>query len=325
VLITATDRSDPTLVDSATVEFVQKRVVVLVQGVTTHLSETNDQDIFPLLRNRLAAAGFVRASRGTPEVRSECADQFDSDNDQIPNDGCALILNFSYAGGGIGPGGVWVPTPYECRDTANDLASSVGLLRLLLLNISSENPNTRFVIVGHSQGGFLALQSLRWASDFKIDAVVTLDGALGGTPRFETAVAAEFGCWGKPAAQDLFHMWKSTHLHLAQGTSAIFGFGPRPRPSNGTLVSSARSLGTRVMTIGSRDDCVFNPGKCALPGVDNTSTQIVETADVPVMLDLGQNCQFSQENCILPSHAEAWQNGTVVSEVIKFIGAPMIP
>ena len=81
------------------------------------------------------------------------------------------------------------------------------------------------------------------------------------------------------------------------------------------------------MTVGSWDDCVFNPKRCALLGVDNTSSQIVETADFYMRFHLGQNCSYWElgDECIEFSHAVVHENATVVNQVIAFIGAPTAP
>jgi hypothetical protein len=77
------------------------------------------------------------------------------------------------------------------------------------------------------------------------------------------------------------------------------------------------------MTIGSRDDCVFNPARCSVGFIDNSSTQIVETANVRMILDLGQNCPFNL-NCVKQSHNEVLDDPTVLSAVETFIGAPTV-
>jgi pimeloyl-ACP methyl ester carboxylesterase len=317
VLLTASDTSNTALVGSTTIEFVQKRVVVLLQGINTELFANIDDPVFPHIRSRLT--GFQRATRGSAEEGEDCLDDLDSDGDGIPNDGCPLIINYSYNGGMIGQDGIWKSYSYSCLDTAQKLDSSLALLVSLLQEVSAANPNTRFVVVGHSQGGFLALQSLRWASNVALDAVVTLDGALGGTPSIVTGAAATFSCWGDPAARDFYEVWISTNAHSTQGTTAKSGPGQR---SNGELVTTARSLGIRIMTIGSRDDCVFNPARCAVGFIDNSSSQIVETANVHLMLDLKQNCPFI---CIKESHSEVLGNPTVLNAVETFIGAPTVP
>jgi hypothetical protein len=261
--------------------------VVFVQGIKTELSLADDQETFPSIRSRLVGAGFLRATRNNPEVGAACADPFDNDGDGVPND--------------------------------NKLDRSLSQLETLLREFTVENPNTRLVVVGHSQGGLLALQSLQWAGKLPLDAVITLDGAVGGTPHFETGVAANFSCWGDPAARELNKLWKSTKDHVAQGTTAAFASKKMP---NTRLVTLARSTGTRVMTIGSSDDCVFNPGQCSLPGADNTSTQVVETANIAATLSLGQNCAFA---CVVESHSEVLRNPEVLNAIEIFVGNPILP
>jgi hypothetical protein len=324
--LTATDTSDPSLSASALIEFVPKQLAVLVQGVQSDLSEATDQSVFTAVRLRLTQAGFLRAVRGTAETGAQCADPFDSDDDQVPNDGCPLIVNFSYLGGIGAPGGIWVPNPYGCENTAQPLDDSVSHLLALLETLADLNPNTRFVVIGHSQGGYLALQSLRLAAQVPID-VVTLDGALGGTPALETGVLARFSCWGDPAAKDLVKVWKSTKDHANQGTTAEAR--EKPKLTNGELVTRAQvsTVGSRVMTIGNADDCVFSPRRCGALAkglVDNSSSQIVNTA-TRHSLTLGGNCsgpaQFPSEECIAVSHERVLLDPRALELVEAFVRA----
>jgi hypothetical protein len=292
--------------------------------------------VFPFFR----ALANERASRGPAESISQCADYDvdgtpkDSDGDGVPNDGCPLVLNFSYIGGRVLPSGHWVPIPYRCEATSFPLDSAVQALGFLLQDLAALNPNTRFVVIGHSQGGLLAMQSLRWASKVVLEAVVTLDGALGGTPYLETGIADAFSiCWGNPAAKDLNRVYESTQNKdkFRQGTTAVFRYpyalnNADRTKTNGELVTQAKSFGTRVMTVGSLDDCVFNTLKCIdlKKFTDNTSSQIVDTANRRWLSSLGGNC-IDVLSCIPDSHERVLSNPEVVNEVKIFIGAPTGP
>jgi hypothetical protein len=320
VTFTATDVGDPTLTSSILVQFVQRRVVVFVQGVNTELFPDTDSTIFPLIRERLVQRGFSRPAKSAPETGDQCVNSLDDDGDGVPNDGCPLILNYSYNGVIVDPAtGIWSPNPYIGGNTAHSLFdSSIPLLKNLIEDFSRENPNTRFVIIGHSQGGLIALRSLELVferSDLLIDAVITLDGALGGAPELDSEVLAALSPWGDPAKTEMIQIWETAPDHSRQGTLAL---------NNQALVEFAQNNGTRVLTIGSSDDCVWNHARCGLLGFpDNSSTQIADVARW-FFDGLGGNCLLDI-GCIYDSHSAVLTDSTVLNLMELFLGPPTVP
>ena len=146
VVFTATDVRNPALVASAQVEFIQRRVSVFVQGINTALSPETEDTVFSAIRGRLVALGFSRPSYGPAEIGIACTNAADDDGDGVPNDGCPLILNYSYDRGLVNPStGIWQPFPYTCSDTADSLNASIEELGRLLRDFTRINPNTRFI------------------------------------------------------------------------------------------------------------------------------------------------------------------------------------
>lgn len=325
MVFTATDVNTPGRTTSARVQFVQRRVAVFVQGIKTELNPAIEEMVFPDLRARLIELGFSRPPKGAPEEGIDCTNDIDDDDDDVPNDGCPLLLNYSYTDGVVSSAtGIWLPNPYQCSDTKNAIFDSVLQLKRLILDFSQYNPNTIFIVIGHSQGGLIALQGARLArNNSTIDAVITLDGALGGAPPLAASTAGVFTCWGDPASSDMITIWNTTRDtdHHEQGTWAQF-LGK----TNYATVKILQSTGTKVVTIGSNDDCVWNPELCSpfpFPTIDNTSTQIIKNADAAVLLNLGGDCHLRA--CITRSHNKVYKNSIVLDRIQGFVGSPTVP
>src|SRR5207248_1689474 len=68
VVFTATDTGNSTLKATAQVEFIQRRVVVFVQGIKTSLSPETEETVFSEIHGRLFVLGFKRPAIGPPET-----------------------------------------------------------------------------------------------------------------------------------------------------------------------------------------------------------------------------------------------------------------
>jgi len=327
VTFTINDVDNPVLTDQVELSFIERKVVVFVQGVNTQLFHTTDATTFPEVRKHLK--GFSRPTKGdTAETGIECANATDDDGDSVPNDGCPLVINYSYNGGEVDiDTGIWTANDYICGNTAQSLfASSIPFLKKLVADFSNENPNTRFVIIGHSQGGFIALRSLELVPerpDLVIHSIITLDGVLGGAPDVNAFALAGITCWDSPAAVEIVGVWNSVRKksdHKKQGTKAL---------DNEALVDFAQINGTKVLTVGSKDDCVFNLRRCGLPGPKNTSSQIVRPAD-RLLKKLGGNCGLGKlrlfgARCIELSHNAVLEHPDVLDRIEEFVGSPTVP
>jgi pimeloyl-ACP methyl ester carboxylesterase len=188
----------------------------------------------------------------------------------------------------------------------------------MIASFGAENPNTRFVLIGHSQGGLIALRGLDGAAAHLIDAVITLDGALAGAPPVETSLlllTASLGnsCWGPAAALGMNALW----------------FAPNTEGENAVRVLQAQQRGTRVLTIGNRDDCVWNPRRCPfvlfLPTFllpNNERGQIIDAAAV-LFVHLGGNCAFNP-TCVASSHARVLGHPLALGSIDVFSGSPFL-
>ena len=148
---------------------------------------------------------------------------------------------------------------------------------------------------------------------------------MGGSPKFEAGVADLFTPWGNPAAQNMITLWNSTTEHDRQGTTAKF-LGQ----TNEEVVRSAQANEVQVVTIGSSDDCVWNPANCNLPGRDNTSTQIIENANVAERFELDGNCPVnllvpSTHACFFRSHSIVLGDSRVLGIIRQAVGSPTVP
>ncbi|MCP4747199.1 MAG: hypothetical protein GY874_13820 [Desulfobacteraceae bacterium] len=316
----------PEITREVVVTGVRRRVVVLVQGISTELL---DELPFPDLRVEIAVQNFVRPRRGIAEPEAVWEDGIDNDDDGVIDDGGPLILDFSYQGGLVLPmTGRWLPNPYSCWDTGQSIETSMDHLHSLLNDYATAHTNTVLSVVGHSQGGLVALQSLNLvvstpitAGGAALESVVTLDGALGGNPNPGLTITEWFQCWGNDAAQDLLITWNTASDNDAQGSTAI-SFGNMVHRD---LVSLAAAREVRTMTLGSYNDCVFSPIDCGTPFLTNLSSQVIDTATWRYFM-LGGNCGgIGFIKCIKDSHSMILSTPSVVTAVVDFLGAATLP
>lgn len=187
---------------------------------------------------------------------------------------------FSYAGGAMA-GDRWSPAPYTCDDIARGVAAARENLATMLYQYSRVHPGRRYVLVGHSFGGLVAMSYLEWLRTINADpaflsGVLTVDSPLLGV-----------------------HADKSAWLPLlcggtGQTQSEIIARNDRRsewEPWLAGVATWGKERGVRVWTIGSRGDCLYWPDVAGcdppVPGWSNDiPTQWVGTAavavDVPV-------------------------------------------
>jgi hypothetical protein len=267
------------------VRFERRKVAILVQGIRTDLC-CSAGSCFPC----------ASAEQWAPLIARLAGNGFDIGNDKPDQ-----ILWYSYQGGRVdSDSGRWVANSYVSQDTKQAHRVSIAHLHRLLLEYGEAHPNTDFYLLGHSQGGLIAFQSLglvdRLSPRTRLGGVVTLDGALGGAPMSHVVVPSLLG-WGDPAKQDMIDLWESADSHDLQGTTAdaqcsragidycCSSSYPTCPFSNYQLVEVAREIvgaqgepPPQVLTIGNVDDGAFSPEACGLlPDItiDNVSTQIV--------------------------------------------------
>ncbi len=315
--------ADPSRAARVVVDAVRRRIGILVQGIRSSLVP-GASPAWPELVDALVGAGWQRPVRGAAEAQAEWNDGLDNDGDGAVDDGGPLLFDYSYRGGAVGvTHGAWLPAAYSCSDTAQAIATSASLLAEMLDAVARANPNTGLDVIGHSQGGLIALQALNGVlapspspGTLALETVATLDGALGGTPPFETWITQVFTCWGGAAAADLRAFWSTATDHTRQGTTARSLAGV----AHEDLVQLAAAAGIRTLTLGSRQDCVFRPQACGPPLTDNSSTQIIDTA-AGGLRDFGAACLWlpTINTCVQDSHAAVLRDPTAQTELLTFL------
>jgi hypothetical protein len=282
ITITVSDASDPAVSAQATVIFDRHKVLVLFLGIRTGLN--CDPSTF--------TCQVLDGDTNNPD-----ADGFDPVETVLtgsPGFDTTDIIRYSYTGGSVdGKTGHWKANSYGCADTAESYTFAIARLRTMLREYTTANPNTDLYLVGHSQGGLIAFQSLGLADALgpktALKGIITLDSPLGGAPQNYVNIPAKTTCWNGPANHDQVALYNTSTVHTQQGSTATmlcallgdcaFGDG---ETNSGAV---AANPGTQVQTFGNTDDAVYNVASCAgyaignVAGyVDNTSTEVVAGA-----------------------------------------------
>ena len=311
VTFTAQGVGNPSSKASVKVHFIRHKVVVQVLGINSSLR---------------CSGGGCRAPFGV--------DKFASIRSLLLGYrhygySASDFLWYSYRGGAVDrKTGAWVPSSYPCGATAQDYRIDLIELRRLIVPFADANPNTDIYLVGHSQGGLIALQELGYLSQLpktvRVAEIITLDSPLGGTPLADAEMASISTCWKGQAVAELGAEYRTTTFHHDQGGSARLlcaRFGcpdARLSTTNSQAFQAARRT-TRVMTLGNVDDAVYNAPKCHIdiPYFDynNVSTEIIPAAagglsalggDFPLPQPVYSLFQWSHEvsACIANSHTQ---------------------
>jgi hypothetical protein len=285
ISITAKDPFIPTRSDSTDVKFQKRKVAILIMGIRTDLV-CDANGLCSSSQIQLTNIAAMMVARG-----------FDI-NDHI--------LWYSYNGGSVNAStGRWIAKSYGCVDTAKALRGSISNLFTMIDDYEKAHPNADFYILGHSQGGLLAFQSLGrvfpTTGTAKLSGIFTFDGALGGAPKGDTMLAAFRApiipgfpivalldsCWQGQAAQDMNTLYASAKDHFRQGSTAQFLCG-LVGPCFGNTRTNEKMLmdnkSIPVTNFGNVEDGAFNPAMCGMNifrwgmGIVNTSTQVVHGA-----------------------------------------------
>jgi len=135
----------------------QNVYIIFLNGLGCHYNGNLSEALgFPSIRRSLARAGY-----------SFFDDRF---------------LLFSYRGGQVIEG-IWRPQKYSAKDTGQPISLSVSRLAHLIDNFSLAHPEAKFILVGHSLGGRIALDYVCTTSlenRQKIKGVITLNSPLLG-------------------------------------------------------------------------------------------------------------------------------------------------
>lgn len=260
------------------------RVVVFMQGLYTTLDAEGTQTSF-VEDHRFAAmkAGFLEAGY-KPEQ----------------------LLDYSYEGGNVTPGGIWQPEPYDCDVTDRPAMDSVTLLESMIRDYREEHPKAKVTLVGHSLGGYIAfLAGAREAGRgddqrIGIDGVVTLDSPLSGASA------------DKKVILDLIPCEKT---YIAGGEMVSLRTDPTTPATRSAQATSMASAGVRLATLGNNRDCLFRTIVCAGGNwVDDGPSMFIETAE------LSRSYEVASEP--LQSHDVVLIDPAVIDDTVAFVGNP---
>lgn len=242
---------------------------------------------------------------------------------------CDDFLNFSYKGGTVRQDGEWAPNPYSCEDSGQELSKSTSSLVGLIKDFRRKHGDAEFFIVGHSLGGVVIMNAMSSVNsgDIKpgvVRAVVTMDSPLNHVTKsnLDHLKAVWFGTGVVASLLDC--NFKLLLSSKAAGELADVNDGNREstRAQLASKVSVLESLGVSVLTIGNAQDCLWYLSNCNyLPGewVDDTSSQVVRTASVARLFDLGTNGCSHYAPCVGDSHTLVATDATTVSLVASAI------
>jgi pimeloyl-ACP methyl ester carboxylesterase len=165
---------------------------------------------------------------------------------------------------------------YLCSDTYQDVPLSYAYLAAQLATYRQARPSARFVLVGHSLGGLVGWSELSTinaqglaADPYGVIGLVTIDAPLLGTGSGKSTLLDAFVyCYFRSAAG----LYPATIFMDTLNTYKDYYRGVRNAEA-----AKATSLGMRVLTVGSADDCVYKPSICWIPGVysDDRETQYI--------------------------------------------------
>lgn len=114
--------------------------------------------------------------------------------------------------------GTWNPEKFNPRDTGQPIQLRISRLEYLVEQVSYENHRARFILLGHSLGGRIALDFVtmtNYDNRQKILAVITLNSPLVGAGREVPSRVMELldhdgNKWSSPAVVEL--MWESNFV-----------------------------------------------------------------------------------------------------------------
>lgn len=235
--------------------------IVFVNGLGCSFEGSRDEAMgFQRIRMSLAQAGF--------KYRDE------------------RFLLYSYTGGKAAEG-KWFPAHYSSRDTGQSLCTSVNRLYDLIEDYSQARPEARYILVGHSLGGRIALDYISTtdpAQREKIIGVITLNSPLLGVEgRVPFPLLKILDRWGS--------IWASTAVQ------ELLWEYPRSQEFASLRQSTIRSLrrqGVRVATFATHQDFLVSPKTgCLLDEKGGPLTEgAVINVDKNILRDISRHLQI---------------------------------
>ena len=250
---------------------------------------------------------------------------------------CTDFLRYSYRGGLVDEKGNWDPHTYGCGDTKHRLLQPISHLHSMLLDYQQAHPDVKFILIGHSLGGVISLETSRLLPS-SIAAVITIDSPLNHASRqnlidFRRIVPAlprTINCqlrvfFSSPVTRELTDVTKDNRQAIRKEKEA--------------LVTAVQAHGVRVMTIGNEQDCVWYLTLCGLsrqrlrvtlPGdwIDDRESMLIHNADRSNLYPLGtQGCDLSGQLvlilrllCLFDPHGVARHDTGITKDIAEFTG-----
>jgi pimeloyl-ACP methyl ester carboxylesterase len=185
------------------------------------------------------------------------------------------LMSFGYGRAAFGPDGQWVPTPFGASATwTSTIQVDAENLDHQVADYLSANPNTDLYLVGHSQGGLIALAYL---ATLKVHGwtlpaggrvgIVTLDAPLGGLgdPGPTPTLSLSNACGPDPSVfcpasvADMLALADPGTGSPAGATASIERaiFRISPGVSNQALADDAATHGIGVLALGNVQDHIY--------------------------------------------------------------------
>jgi pimeloyl-ACP methyl ester carboxylesterase len=202
------------------------------------------------------------------------------------------------------PRGEIKPQDYQPEDTKLDPMLSVSKLRLELRRYKELLPLTKFILIGHSLGGFIAFEAALAHTD-AVEAVITLDSPLKGVDR---------SFWSESVDKIIIDfMGKEVGEYLVK-----IGDDPATAEIVENKAKKLRSQGVRVFTITNKDD-IFIPSWVAV--LENSDTEY-EGEKIQLIWELGHE-PFESFGVgeLATGHGQTLEDPAVL-ELIAKIAAP---
>ena len=312
---------------TATITSTRIGSVTISASITGHRYTANASTVLQAVRHTFVVFVDGGGSTVTCPTPGDCSDPYDpfaAIRSALTSEGYGStdLATFSYAGGSVdATTGGWIPNASSCAQSAESYTESLKFLVSMVRTIAETHPNSDIAMVGLSQGGLLAFQSLELFTSLpkgsQLTSVVTFDAPLGGAPLAEIQhlqTVANLACWSdsgaSPAAAQIVDLWNSTapDQETAQGDDAtvmchVVKYRGCTAITNAEAVSHSIA---QIQTWGNTNDGVFNPAACGYPGYgDSTSSEIVSTAGGGLHDEGTGN---GSSSCTIGSHTAAVAN-----------------
>lgn len=232
------------------------------------------------------------------------------------------FLAFSYSGGGMlwdGSRYNWLHFGYsENLPIDQGWSTSVARLDAMLKAYSAYHPNARYVLVGHSFGGLVAMEYLATYPSTKISKVITIDSPLQGNP---LNIANWVQTLARIGKRCLIGAEGNTNTTILINRYKLFPYYAEFFYSR--VIDWAKGRGIGVYTIGNLYDGLYTPQLCSL-----WNPSFLTGGDPRVQwLNGTQQYYFLKRstaptsfNCVDESHGFAARDFSAAAVLARFIG-----